>query len=119
MIIQLWPLRYMRGTFADLQAKAADEAAQAAIIATLKATFGRHIAQSAAGRKGWRTRKGIGEVTSKPAVYPRDETIKCPQCGNVQTATVEFEEWMPFPAYVHTCGNCLYTITESEWEVTK
>ena len=53
------------------------------------------------------------------AVYPRDVTIKCPQCGSVQTATVEFEEWMPFPAYVHTCGNCMYTITESEWEVVK
>jgi hypothetical protein len=74
--------------------------------------------------------EGGGEVTSKqvlvhsqtantPAVYPYDETIRCPQCGNVQTATVEFEEWMPFPSYVHTCGNCMYTITESEWEVVK
>ena len=61
MIIQLWPPRYMRGSFADLQTKAADEAAQASAIATLKATFGRHIAQSAAGRKGWRTRKGVGK----------------------------------------------------------
>jgi hypothetical protein len=59
MMIQLWPLRYMRGTFADLQTKAADEAAQAAAIATLRATFGRHIAQSAAGRKGGRTRKEV------------------------------------------------------------
>jgi len=61
MMIQLWPLRYKPGTFADLQTKAANEAAQAAAIATLKATFGRHIAQSAAGRKGWRTRKAVGK----------------------------------------------------------
>jgi C4-type Zn-finger protein len=57
------------------------------------------------------------QTANTPAVYPRNETIRCPQCRKVQTATVEFEKWMPFPAYVHTCESCLYTITESEWEV--
>lgn len=45
-----------------------------------------------------------------------NETIKCPECGKVQTAQVHFEDWMPFPAYVHDCEVCGYTIMESEWE---
>ena len=48
--------------------------------------------------------------------YPRAETIRCPECGKVQTAQVHFEDWMPFPAYVHDCEACDYTIMESEWE---
>jgi len=49
--------------------------------------------------------------------YPIDETIRCPECGRVQTAQVHFETWMPFPAYVHDCEACGYTIGESEWDV--
>lgn len=48
--------------------------------------------------------------------YPRAETIRCPECGKVQTAQVHFEDWMPFPAYVHDCDACGYTIMESEWD---
>ena len=48
--------------------------------------------------------------------YPRAETIMCPQCDHVQAAQVHFEDWMPFPAYVHDCEACGYTIMESEWE---
>lgn len=48
--------------------------------------------------------------------YPREETIRCPQCDRVQAAQVHFEDWMPFPAYVHDCEACCYTIMESEWE---
>ena len=49
--------------------------------------------------------------------YPRTETIRCPECGKVQAAQVHFEDWMPFPAYVHDCQACGYTIMESEWEL--
>ena len=48
--------------------------------------------------------------------YPRAETIRCPECGKVQEAQVHFEDWMPFPAYVHDCEACGYTIMESEWD---
>jgi hypothetical protein len=48
--------------------------------------------------------------------YPRAETIKCPECGKVQSAQVHFKGWMPFPAYGHDCESCGYTIIESEWE---
>lgn len=41
------------------------------------------------------------------------ETIKCPKCNAVQTATVEHT--IPFYSYVHDC-ECGYTIMESEWE---
>lgn len=43
------------------------------------------------------------------------EAIECPACKLKQFATVEFEEWMPFPAYVHECVGCKYIIMESEW----
>ena len=56
-----------------------------------------------------------GEGTELPG-YPRAETIRCPGCGKVQIAQVHFEDWMPFPAYVHDCEACGYTILESEWE---
>lgn len=49
--------------------------------------------------------------------YPRAETIKCPRCNKVQAAQVRFEDGAPFPAYVHDCEACGYTIMESEWEV--
>ena len=45
----------------------------------------------------------------------RREKIVCPNCQAVRDAEVHFEDWMPFPAYVHTCS-CGYTIMESEWE---
>lgn len=48
--------------------------------------------------------------------YPRAETIRCPQCGKIQVAHIHFEDWMPFPSYVHDCEACGYTIMESEWE---
>ena len=48
--------------------------------------------------------------------YPRAETIRCPECGKDQAADVHFEDWMPFPAYVHDCEACGYTIMESEWD---
>lgn len=41
------------------------------------------------------------------------ETIRCPQCGRMQTATVKHTPiW---DVYVHTC-QCGYTVMESEWE---
>lgn len=44
------------------------------------------------------------------------ETIKCPECGKVQTAKVKHT--VPFWDYTHQCGNsnCLHWITESEWQ---
>lgn len=48
------------------------------------------------------------------------DRIKCPECGTVQDATIEFDRsWMPFPCYVHDCEKCGYTIMESEWERDK
>jgi len=46
----------------------------------------------------------------------RTETIICPKCEHEQKAEIQFEDWMPFPCYVHECTNCGYIITESEWE---
>lgn len=48
--------------------------------------------------------------------FPRAETIRCPQCEHVQVAQIHFDDRMPFPAYVHDCEACGYTIMESEWE---
>jgi len=41
------------------------------------------------------------------------ETIKCPECGHIQTAMVQETE--PFYTYLHECYNCGYMIMESEW----
>ncbi len=43
------------------------------------------------------------------------EFIWCPNCNGIEKATVEFVEPMPFPAYIHDCTYCGYTIMESEW----
>ena len=42
------------------------------------------------------------------------ENIICPNCQDVQIATVL--ESIPFPIYIHECTNCEYIIMESEWE---
>jgi len=42
------------------------------------------------------------------------ETIKCPECGTVQKAEVEFTL---FGIYIHRCTNCGFIILESDWEV--
>jgi C4-type Zn-finger protein len=42
------------------------------------------------------------------------EKIKCPFCNTVQDAEVEHK--IPFYDYTHECTECLYDITESEWE---
>lgn len=59
-------------------------------------------------------------VTIKRAQMPvqewvKDVTIRCPECGTIQPAQVV--KWKDFvwPAYVHDCSQCNYTITESEW----
>ena len=43
------------------------------------------------------------------------ERIKCPYCGKIQDAIVDFEEWMP--ARCHECEECHEYIMESEWFV--
>jgi hypothetical protein len=42
------------------------------------------------------------------------ETIKCPNCGHIQEATVIHSQ--PFAKYIHHCLKCGYMIMESEWE---
>jgi hypothetical protein len=42
------------------------------------------------------------------------ETIECPNCGAIETATVE--HGVPFNTYIHHCSECQYIIMESEWE---
>ena len=39
--------------------------------------------------------------------------IECPQCHNIESATVYMTE--PFYMYAHICSKCEYLITESEW----
>ena len=43
-----------------------------------------------------------------------EETIRCPECGKVQTAVVKHT--VPFSTYIHTCKYCRHQIMESEWE---
>lgn len=42
------------------------------------------------------------------------EHIHCPNCEDIQEATVLHTA--PWHSYVHTCTTCNYTILESEWE---
>ncbi len=42
------------------------------------------------------------------------ETIKCPNCEDIQSAEVRHTE--PWWLYVHNCNRCGYTIMESEWD---
>lgn len=41
------------------------------------------------------------------------EQIKCPQCGDIQTGTVEHTE--PWYTYIHICTKCRYVIMENDW----
>ncbi len=41
------------------------------------------------------------------------EAIRCPECGSVQSATVEHTE--PFWTWLHECIECGYIIMESDW----
>jgi RNA polymerase subunit RPABC4/transcription elongation factor Spt4 len=45
------------------------------------------------------------------------ESIKCPSCGSIELATVEYTK--PFNTYIHNCSKCKYVIMESEWEQYK
>lgn len=42
-----------------------------------------------------------------------EETIKCPECGFIQSAFVEHT--FTWSSYVHHCEKCNYIIMESEW----
>ena len=42
------------------------------------------------------------------------ETIKCPECGEIQEAFVEHT--VLWNVYIHECITCGYIIMESEWE---
>ena len=48
--------------------------------------------------------------------YPKSDRIRCPKCKTIQGAVITFEDWMPFPCYVHNCTDCGYIIMESEWD---
>lgn len=41
------------------------------------------------------------------------EFIRCPECGNIELATVDTSTW-PWNTLIHHCS-CGYTIMESEW----
>jgi len=45
------------------------------------------------------------------------EQIRCPECGSIETATVETTPL--WNVYVHECLACGYVIMESEWETIK
>lgn len=42
------------------------------------------------------------------------ETIKCPECNEIQDAEVVHSR--PWWGYFHECINCQHIILESEWE---
>lgn len=42
------------------------------------------------------------------------ENIICPECESLQTGFVEYSS--PWNVYIHTCGECGYIITESDWQ---
>ena len=64
-------------------------------------------------------RRQRNRVAKNVPGYPRTESILCPECLAPQRAVVDWEEWMPRPARVHTCGVCGHVIMESEWDVIK
>ena len=43
------------------------------------------------------------------------QKIKCPECNQVQEATVEHT--IPFTTFIHECDKCKYVIMESDWDV--
>ena len=45
------------------------------------------------------------------------ELIQCPECGQLQGATVEHT--VPWWTYVHECIGCKFIIMESEWVKVK
>jgi RNA polymerase subunit RPABC4/transcription elongation factor Spt4 len=45
----------------------------------------------------------------------QEQTIICPECKNLQIATVEIKK--PFPIFIHECEKCKYLIMESEWQI--
>jgi len=49
-----------------------------------------------------------------PKIEHHLETIRCPNCGAIRTATVQHT--YPFWMFVHHCDECDYNITDSEWE---
>jgi C4-type Zn-finger protein len=49
--------------------------------------------------------------------WTRTERIICPNCDHEQDAEVWQANGFPHAVYVHTCENCEYTITESEWNL--
>lgn len=52
------------------------------------------------------------KTLSKPLWHA--EYIHCPNCEDIQEATVLHT--VPWHSYVHICTTCNYTILESEWE---
>lgn len=48
-------------------------------------------------------------------VWHHQEWIECPSCGSIEVAIVKHTS--PFWTYIHDCGKCGYTITESEFDV--
>lgn len=44
------------------------------------------------------------------------ELIICPACEAQQMATARLYNGSPWWSYVHTCDQCGYIITESEWQ---
>jgi C4-type Zn-finger protein len=50
----------------------------------------------------------------QPEIWHHQESIVCPKCQSVETATVEHTA--PFWTYTHSCSKCGYLIMESEWD---
>lgn len=47
------------------------------------------------------------------------ETIRCPECGHVQSAQVTWRVGAPFETYLHECVSCGHWIHEQEWQVVE
>lgn len=56
---------------------------------------------------------------SRTVKESHDVQIICPSCISPQSSKEVWFESDPFPTYVHTCTECDYVITESEWDEVK
>lgn len=55
-------------------------------------------------------------LTPQAPPPPQARIIRCPECGYVQAALVEWLAGAPWPSFGHTCEHCGHEIMESDSE---
>lgn len=53
-------------------------------------------------------------IKTNPLTIQKDVTIQCPECQEIQLATVEYVSDLPWEVYYHECRKCGHVILESE-----